>query len=352
MIGKKMADKASLPPGTMVHVGVAPAGRTKISIIDYDQDNLQTVQAPKGEEIADYKTHPTVTWFKVEGVHEIDVITELGDIFNLHPLVTEDIVNTSQRPKLEEYDNYIFIVAKALAYDEHDKGLKSQQVSFVLGPGYLISLQENDKDIFGPVEERLRKSRGRIRRNGADYLVYALLDAIVDNYFVALERMGDEVEDLEDELLDRPTPDVMRRLHQLRREGISFRKAVWPLREVVNFLERGESELVQQSTLVYLRDVYDHLIQVMDAVETMRDLLAGMLDIYLSSVSNRMNEIMKVLTIIATLFIPLTFLAGVYGMNFKHMPELEWPWAYPAVLLIMLASVVSMLFYFHRKKWL
>ena len=244
-----------------------PRARTRISIIDYDQDTLQMVESPKGEEIADYKSHPTVTWFKVEGVHEVDIIADLGRIFNLHPLVTEDIVNTTQRPKLEEYENYIYIVAKSLIYDHEDKSLKNQQVSFVIGPDYLVSFQENGLDIFGPVETRLQKSRGRIRRNGADYLAYALLDAIVDNYFVALERMGDEVEDLEEELLDQPTSDTLRLLHQLRREAISFRKAIWPLREVVNFLERGESELVQQSTLLYLRDVYDHLIQVMDAVE-------------------------------------------------------------------------------------
>ena len=347
-----MAEKAALPPGTLVHVGKASDTRTKISVLDYDENTLRQVDGPDELEMLSLSSRPTVTWFKVDGVHDIEIIGKLGQIFDLHPLVTEDIVNTTQRPKLEDYENYLFLVLKALVYDQQKKTLAQEQISLVLSNNYLISFQESNFSIFGPVEERLNKSKGRIRRLGPDYLAYALLDAVVDNYFVALEKIGEEVEELQEELLTRPSPDTLRHLHRLRREGMAFRKAVWPMREVVSLMERGELGFFQQGTLIYLRDVYDHIIQVIDAVETLRDLLAGMLDIYLSSMSNRLNEIMKVLTIIATFFIPLTFITGIYGMNFKHMPELEWSWGYPAALGIMLAVVVGLLAYFRKNKWL
>jgi len=336
----------------MVHVGKASDTQTKISVIDYDENTLSRMDGPDEQELVSLSGRPTATWFKVEGVHDIEIIGKLGHIFDLHPLVTEDIVNTTQRPKLEDYDDYLFLVVKALVYDQEKKTLAQEQISLILSNNYIISFQEGNLGIFGPVEERLNKSKGRIRRMGTDYLAYALLDAVVDNYFVALEKIGEEVEDLQEELLTRPSPDLLRRLHRLRQEGMAFRKAVWPMREVVSLMERGDLPFIRQETLVYLRDVYDHIIQVIDAVETQRDLLAGMLDIYLSSISNRLNEIMKVLTIIATFFIPLTFITGLYGMNFKHMPELEWPWGYPAVLGLMLAVVVALLAYFRKNKWL
>lgn len=239
-----------------------------------------------------------------------------------------------------------------LQYNEENKEIKTEQVSLILGSNWVVSFQENEGDVFDPIRERLRTDKGRIRKMGADYIVYALIDAVVDNYFAVLEKIGDKIEEIEDELVTNPAPETLRAIHDLKRQMILLRKSVWPLREVINRLERWESKLINKSTDIFLRDVYDHTIQVIDAIETFRDVLSGMLDIYLSSVSNRMNEVMKVLTIIATIFIPLTLVAGIYGMNFKYMPELEWVWGYPFVLLIMLAVGIVMLFYFRRRNWL
>jgi magnesium transporter len=293
-----------------------------------------------------------VTWINIDGIHEIDVIERLGRHFNLHPLALEDVVNTGQRPKLEDFADYLFVVLKMLAVAEEGSEITTEQLSVVLGSNWVLSFQENVGDVFDAIRERIRSNQGRIRKMGADYLVYCLIDAIVDNYFLVLERIGERIEEIEDEVVANPAPETLQALHQLKRQMIVLRKSVWPLREVISRLERWESPLISKATDIYLRDVYDHTIQVIDAVETFRDMLSGMLDIYLSSVSNRMNEVMKVLTIIATIFIPLTLVAGLYGMNFKYMPELEWPWSYPSVLLVMLAIGVVMLFYFRRKRWL
>jgi len=304
------------------------------------------------EECLLLKARPTVTWINVAGLHQIEVLEKLNECFGLHPLVLEDILNTTQRPKIEDFGEYIYIVLKMLYLPGPGQEAVTEQVSLILGPNYLISFQESAGDVFDPIRERIRNGKGRIRKLGADYLAHALLDAIVDHYFIILEKLGEDVEDLEETLTNNPTPRTMQAIHQLKRKMIFLRKSVWPLREVVGSLERGESPLIQQSTGIYLRDIYDHIIQVIDNIETFRDMLSGMIDIYLSSISNRMNEIMKVLTIIATIFIPLTFIVGLYGMNFKYMPELEWHWGYPLVLLLMLGVAVFMLFYFKRKKWL
>lgn len=264
----------------------------------------------------------------------------------------EDIANTGQRPKIEDFVDYIFVVLKMLDYDEKESEITVEQLSLILGPSWAISFQENVGDVFDPIRERIRGDQGRIRKMGSDYLVYALIDAVVDNYFIALERIGEKIEDIEDELVANPVPETLRAIHNLKRQMIVLRKSVWPLREVISRLERWESKLISKSTDIYLRDVYDHTIQVIDAIETYRDMLSGMLDIYLSSVSNRMNEVMKVLTIIATIFIPLTLVAGIYGMNFNYMPELKLSWGYPLVLSIMLAIGIVMLLYFRKKKWL
>ena len=294
----------------------------------------------------------TVTWVNVDGIHLLAETAAMGDCLELHPLVLEDVANTNQRPKAEDYGDYLYVVLKMLAYDDEANQTTSEQISLVLGPDYVVSFQERPGDVFGAIRERICSAKGRIRKMGADYLAYCLLDALVDNYFVVLEKIGDRIELLEDELVNDPIAGTLHEIHNLKREMIFLRKSVWPLREVIGALQRGESKLIQHSTGIYLRDVYDHTIQVIDTAETFRDMLSGMLDIYLSSVSNRMNEVMKVLTIIATIFIPLTFLAGVYGMNFKHMPELQWVWAYPALWLVMLAIALVMLLYFHRRKWL
>jgi magnesium transporter len=277
---------------------------------------------------------------------------KLGECYGFHPLVLEDILNTDQRPKMEDYGDYLYIVLRMLSYNDKSTQIETEQVSLILGPNFLFSFQENQGDVFDPVRERIRTGKGRIRKMGADYLAYALLDLIVDNYFMIMEKLGETIEFLEEKLVAQPVPETLQTIHQLKRELIFLRKAVWPLREVIGGLQRGELTLIKEATRVYLRDVYDHTIQVIDTIETFRDMISGMLDIYLSSVSNRLNSVMKVLTIIATIFMPLTFLAGIYGMNFKYFPELEWRWSYPVFWLVSLLISVSMLLYFKKKNWL
>ena len=351
-IVKRRAKKVGLPPGTVVYVGEEKSGEVKTRIIDYDDAHFEEKEVKEVEECFPFKDKPTVTWINIDGVHRVDVVEKIGKHFDLHPLVLEDIVNTGQRPKMEDFLDYIFIVMRMLYYDEKTSETKAEQLSLVLGPNWVITFQENEGDVFDSIRERVRSDKGRIRKMGADYLVYALLDSVVDNYFMILEKIGENIEEIEDELVTNPSPETLQTIHNLKRQMIFLRKSVWPLREVISRLERWESPLIQKSTYIYLRDVYDHTIQVIDAIETFRDMFSGMLDIYLSSVSNRMNEVMKVLTIIVIIFIPLTLVAGLYGMNFKYMPELEWPWGYPLVLLFMFTIGVLMVVYFRRKRWL
>lgn len=349
---KKRSKKAGLPPGSLVHIGEKKAETPKITIIDYDETHFQEMEVKTIDECFIFKDKPTVTWINIDGLHQVEILEKLGECYGLHPLVLEDILNTDQRPKMEDYGEYIYIVLKMLDYNDKSNEIEPEQMSLILGPNFVFSFQEREGDTFNPIRERIRNSKGRIRKMGADYLAYTLLDSIVDNYFIILEKLGEKIEFLEEKLVTRPTPETLQVIHYLKREMIFLRRAVWPLREVVNGLERGESSLVKESTRVYLRDVYDHTIQAIDTIETYRDMVSGMLDIYLSSVSNRLNSVMKVLTIIATIFMPLTFLAGVYGMNFKYMPELEWRWGYPVTWLIMAGIGISMLIYFRKKRWL
>jgi magnesium transporter len=351
---KKRSQKAGLPPGTLIHIGEKKREVPKITILDYDETQFQEREAKSVEECFPLKEKPTVTWINVEGLHQVEVLERLGGCYGLHPLVLEDILNTDQRPKMEDYGEYVYIVLKMLTYYDDKSGqIEAEQISLVLGRNFVLSFQEGKEgDVFGLLRERLRGGKGRIRKMGADYLAYSLIDSVVDHYFIILERLGERMEFLEEELMTEPTTKTLQEIYNLKREMIFLRKAVWPLREVVGALERGESPLIQQNTQIYLRDVYDHTIQVIDTIETFRDTVSGMLDIYLSSVSNRLNSVMKVLTIIATIFMPLTFLAGIYGMNFKYMPELEWRWGYPLVWMIMIAIGILMLFYFRKKKWL
>lgn len=349
---KERSKKSGLPPGTLVHIGEKKSGETRIAVINYDEESFQEIKLNTIEECFSFKNKPTTTWIDVEGIHNIEVVQKLGECYGFHPLVLEDILNTDQRPKVEDYDGYLYIVLKML---HNGKGttVVPEQISLILGKNFVISFQEGiEGDVFNPIRERIRTAKGRIRSMGADYLAYSLIDAIVDNYFIAIEQMGEKIENLEEELITNPTAKTSHKIHELKREMIFLRKAVWPLREVINILERGESSLIKDATKIYLRDVYDHTIQVIDTIETSRDMLSGMLDIYLSSVSNRMNEVMKFLTIIGTIFLPLTFVVGIYGMNFEYMPELKWRWGYFAVLGIMSAIGVFMVFYFRKKKWL
>ena len=346
------AKKAGLPPGTLTYLGDKMGEKPVITFIDYDESRIQEKEAVSIEECFPFKETPTVTWINIDGVHDVELIEKLGNHFELHPLIMEDIVNTQQRPKIDDSGSYIFIVLRMLQYDEDAKEVKSEQVSLILGANFVLSFQESVGDVFEPVRDRLRKNKGRIRKMGADYLAYTLLDAVVDNYFVAMEKLGEIIEDIEDTLVTQPTPNTLQTIHSLKSEAISLRKSVWPLREVISSLERAETPLIKKTTRIYLRDVYDHTIQVIDTVESFRDIVTGMLDIYLSSISNRMNEVMKVLTVFAAIFIPLTFIAGVYGMNFVSMPELSWRWGYPAVLILMSLVAAVLLLYFKRKKWL
>ena len=349
---KKTSQKAGLPPGTLVHIGERKTGKVRVTIIDYDEVQFEETEVSTVEECFPYKEKPTITWINIDGIHKTEVIERIGQQFDLHPLLLEDIVNTGQRPKMEDFGNYIFLVLKMLRYADENHEVEAEQVSLILGSNFVISFQEREGDVFGTIRERIKKGKGRIRKAGADYLAYALIDAIVDNYFIVLETLGEEIDDIEEELARNPTLKMLHKIRILKKEMIFLRKSVWPLREVVSGLQRGESALIQQSTQVYLRDVYDHTIQVIDTIESFRDMLSGMLDIYLSSISNKINEIMKVLTIFAAIFIPLTFVAGIYGMNFEFMPELKWHWGYPAIMIVMATIATALLVYFKRKKWL
>jgi magnesium transporter len=349
---KKRSKKAGLPPGTLVHIGEKKIQESKITVMDYDEAHFQEKEIKTIEECIAFKDVPTVTWINIDGLHRVEILEKLGECYGFHPLVLEDILNTDQRPKVEDYGEYIYIVLKMLDQSNKSNEILTEQISLILGPSFVISFQEREGDVFDPIRERIRNGKGRIRKMGADYLAYALLDSIVDNYFVIMEKLGEKIEFLEEEVVKRPIPETLQTIHHLKREMIFFRKAVWPLREVIGSLERGELPLVKETTRIYLRDVYDHTIQVIDTIETFRDMVSGMLDIYLSSVSNRLNAVMKVLTIIATIFMPLTFIAGIYGMNFKYMPELEWRWGYPVVWLVMVGIGVFMLVYFRKKRWL
>ena len=349
---KKRSKKAGLPPGTLVHIGEKMSERTKITVFEFDELSFQEREPENLEECFLFKKEPTVTWVNVHGVHEVEILEKFGNCFGVHPLVMEDILNTDQRPKIENYGEDLFIVLKMLSYDEKKGEISAEQVSLVLRSNAVLSFTEKEKGAFTPIQERLRSGKGRLRKMGADYLAYTLLDIIVDHYFAILEKLSEKIEELEEKLVTNPTTPILQKIQNLKREMIFLRKWVWPLREVISSLERGESSWIQEGTRFYLRDVYDHTIQVMDTVETFREVLSGMMDIYLSSINNRMNAVMKVLTIIATIFMPLTFLAGVYGMNFKHMPELEWQWGYPLLWVFMILIAVFMLISFRKKKWL
>ncbi|HUT53613.1 MAG TPA: magnesium/cobalt transporter CorA [bacterium] len=350
---KRRSKKRGLPPGTLVHIGDKRTEKVKITVMDYDENRFEEKVAAAVEDCQVYKDRKSTTWINIDGIHQVEVMEKLGKVFGLHPLVMEDIVNTDQRPKAEDYGDYLYIVARELSYNDQTGEIGNEQMSLILGRNFVLSFQETEGDMFDPIRDRIRNNKGKVRKSGADYLAYTLMDAIVDSYFSILEKLGERIESLEDQLVTEPTPATLRAIHNMKRDNIGLRRSVWPLREVITSLYRDESELINDTTRLFLRDVYDHTIQVIDTIETYRDLLAGMLDIYLSSQSNRMNEVMKLLTIIATIFIPLTFIAGVYGMNFKNMPEIEsWNYGYAFTWAIMIAAAISMLIYFRRKKWL
>ncbi|HSS29638.1 MAG TPA: magnesium/cobalt transporter CorA [Nitrospiraceae bacterium] len=347
---QKRSRKTGLPPGTLVHIGEKKTDKVTITAFNYAGTRCDERRDLSLAELAP-PTDGSVAWVDVGGIHNMDILESFGKQFQLHPLLLEDIANTDQRPKLDDYDTYLFLVMKMLSVTDR-QDIVVEQVSLVLGRNFVLSFQENGADVFTPVRDRLRGGKGRLRQSGADYLLYALIDAIVDQYFTVVEVLGEKIEALQDLVVSDPKPETLHQIHALKRQLLFLRRAVWPLREATNSLSRSECPLLQESTKVFFRDVYDHVVQIVDTIETLREMVSASLDIYLSSISYRLNAVMKVLTIITTIFMPLTFIVGIYGMNFEHIPELKWEWGYPLVLGMMAAIAIAMLGFFIRKKWI
>ncbi len=349
---QRRSRKIGLPPGTLVHIGAKREEKVTISVIDYDPNSVREQEISNVEDLKQFKNSPSVTWVNVNGVHDVKLVENVGVIFDIHPLALEDIANTTQRPKVDIFGDYTFIVLKTIEYNEDTGETIPEQLSLILGANFLLTFQESPGDPFNHIRDRIRSSVGRLRKSGTDFLAYSLIDASVDQYFVVLENLAERIEVLEELLVVDPKRELLSQIHRLKVDMIFMRRSIWPLREVINRLSVGDSVFVKDSTFPYLRDVYDHTVHVVETMETYRDIVSGMLDIYLSSVSNKLNEIMKVLTIIATIFIPLTFLVGWYGMNFKDMPELSWRWGYPMVIAITLVVSAGMIAFFKGKKWI
>lgn len=347
---KKIAPGA--PPGTLIFTGEKKLDKVSINLIDYKNNLLNERQIPDPGECKQCLSAKSISWIDVEGLHEVPVIQKLGEALNLHPLVMEDILNVEQRSKMEEYDKYVYIVLKMFHINKDSLEISPEQVSIILSKHFIVTFQEGiSGDTFHEVRERIRNNKGIITKMTTDYLVYTLIDSIIDSYFSLLELLGDKLENLEEELIYKPEKSTLTKIYALKREILYLRKTVWPLREAISRLERGESELINKNTHIYLRDVYDHTINVLDTLETYRDILTGMLDIYLSSISNRLNETMKYLALISTIFIPMTFIASIYGMNFEFMPELKWINGYWFALGLMFIFGLSFFIYFKKKKW-
>jgi len=352
-VTKQYTKKAGMPPGALVHIGKDFSEGTTIEIFDYNEKEYKeynfTEKALEQFEKLPPPDKDKIRWINVDGLRMVEVIDRVCKPYNIHPLTAEDILNTGHRPKLEDNGEYIFFIMKMIYFEQSE--LVDEQLSILLGNGYIISFGERKGDVFDQIREGIRKNSIRIRKNGADFLAYSLLDAIVDGYFIVLESVGEQIDVVEDAFIDNPSKEGLQKIQILKRELLYMHKSIWPLREVVSGMQRTENEIIKNSTQIYIRDIYDHVIQAIDTTETYREFLAGLMDIYLSSVSNKLNEVMKVLTIISTIFIPLTFIVGVYGMNFKYMPEIDWKWGYFGVLAILAFIAVMMILYFKRKKW-
>ncbi|MDG4716483.1 MULTISPECIES: magnesium/cobalt transporter CorA [Winogradskyella] len=339
-------------PGTLIYTGQKSDKDFHVECFDYTKDHIEESVLLNIEDAINYKETDSVTWINVDGLKHTEQIENIGKQYDLHPLVLEDIVNTTQRPKIDEYDDYLFVVLKMLYYDT-DENIIIEQVSIVLGKNYVITFQEAEGDVFGSIRERIRLSNGRIRGLKSDYLMYALIDAIVDHYFSIIETLGNKIEDLETELFSgHARENINIEVQQLKREILKVRRAIFPLREIINRIEKGEHPLIYKRTITYYRDIYDHLIQVSENIDIYREMIWSLMDMYMTTISNKMNEVMKVLTIIATIFIPLTFIAGIYGMNFENIPELHYKYGYHVLWGIMILMFLAMLYYFKRKKWL
>jgi magnesium transporter len=349
-------EPAGSPPGTLrIDVDSPPP---TILLIDYNETNFTREQLSTPEDCTPHLDTESVSWVDVQGLGSEDILKRLGKVFDLHPLVLEDVVNVPQRPKIEDYEDQLVFITRMVMPKEKAAGFHSEQVSFILGKYYLLTVQEEPKrDCFETVRNRIEKNKSLIRKQGADYLAYTLLDAIIDGFFPVLEDYGERIENLEEEVIVNPTPQTLQKIYQIRRELLQLRRAIWPQRDAINSLIRDGSELISEEVNIYLRDCYDHAVQVMDMVETYRELASGLMDVYLSAVGNRMNEIMKFLTVMSSIFIPLTFIAGIYGMNFNtekspyNMPELNWYWGYTACLTVMAVMAAIMIFMFWRRGW-
>jgi len=339
-------------PGSVIYTGDRSKEKLFIETFDYTKDFCTEKELQTVEESFEYKDTDSVTWINLNGLNHVTQIEALGAHYNLHPLVLEDIVNIAQRPKIDEYEDYIFIALKMLYYDNRNH-IVSEQVSFVLGKNYVLSFQESEGDVFNEVRDRIRQAKGRVRNMKADYLLYVLIDAIVDHYFSLIEVLGDKIEDFETAIFaGEVDDDISQKIQNLKREILRVRRAIFPLREVINRIEKNESPLIQKRTITYYRDIYDHLIQVSENIDIYREMIWSLMDMYMTTISNKMNEVMKVLTIMASIFIPLTFIAGIYGMNFEYIPELQYKYSYFILWAVMIVLFLGMLYYFRKKKWL
>ena len=343
--------KSGLPPGSLVHIGTPRIHVPAVSVFHYCETSYEELLVENLDEFLAKDLSKDIVWINVDGLHQSDLIAKIGAKFNLHSLMLEDVMNSDQRPKVESYDNCLFLTLRMLSYNKETNTIEQEQVSLVLGENYVISFEEDPGDVFGPIRDRIRSGKGRVRKSKADYLFYALVDVIVDNYFAVIESLGEEIEGIEEDVFENPDTALIEEIQEIKKNLIFLRRAVYPLREAIGRLEKEDSKLVSNATSRFFRDVYDHIVHVMDSIETYRDITSGLKDIYMSNISFKMNNIMKVLTVISTIFIPLTFIVGVYGMNFKYMPELEWHQGYFVIWGIMLLIAITMMVYFRRKKW-
>lgn len=347
----KNSDKSGLAPGSLIHIGDIHHPDTHLTLIDYSEHHCEQRSLSSLEDVLEYRNKDSITWVTIEGLADASIVKSIGKHFNIHPLVQEDILNTHQRPKLEEHEDYLYIVLKSLAPDNNQFDIAYEQVSLIVFKNFIFAFKEKTDSLFSLVSTRIENSHGRIRNLGSDYLMYSLLDTIVDQNFGVLDQLDETLAALEDDIFTDPTPTMLEKIHQIKLEVIKMRRYIAPVRDLSANLLRSESELIHSSTHLYLRDVHDHVMRIIESIETHRDILASLLDIYLSSVSSKLNEVMKILTIFSAIFIPLTFVAGIYGMNFKHMPELDWKWGYPSVWVAFITIAISLYFFFKRKGW-
>lgn len=349
---KKRGKKYGLSPGSLVLTEEPKDTKVKVQLIEFDADMLKIKDNASLDECVFSKEHPPVTWINITGIHDIQLVAKIGTHLKLHPLVLEDILSNVQRSKVDNYKDTLYIVMRQLDFNSESEQLKDSQISLILGKDFVISFLEAETDLFAPVVNRLKVKNSRLRTRGADYLCYALIDCIIDYYFITLANFDEVLDRVEEKLLDRPNPKTIKKILAVKRQILTLRRAIWPTREIISQLQRLESNLISKTTRFYLQDVYDHSIQAIETIESFRDISSSLIEVYVSSLSYKMNEIMKVLTIMATIFVPLTFIASIYGMNFNNIPELQWKYGYFYALFLMLAVGFGMLYYFRRKKWI